>query len=228
MSAQRVAELAGVSEKTVRKYETEGLPAQRQHFEKLERYAAVLGITPEGVDRLLRGQLPLPHQLVRPQRAIVAEQAEVRAEGRIAPVPEWTISTSACRWVPVPICSLDPEDPQQRRVIETGRFRLLIDGDCMEPEYPNGALVEFQIVRPYEPLVIGCDYVFCRNDGTATFKALVAIDDDMITLAARNQDLYPGTFDLPRQELTRVARAVGVMMPAPGPRPVRVRPQRRR
>jgi transcriptional regulator with XRE-family HTH domain len=132
------------------------------------------------------------------------------------PIPTWDLDVAASAWVDVPVCRLDADDPAQARVIKTGRFRLRILGHCMEPHYQSGMTVEFQIVRiEEEGLVVNKDYVVCRNDGTATFKRLVRVNEDDISLAATNQKEYGGVLVVPRQEISRVARVVGRILPPP-------------
>jgi hypothetical protein len=147
-------------------------------------------------------------------------------DNAVPTIPEWTVTASASVWTYVPICRLDSNDPEQAAVIKFGRFRLRIDGRCMEPDYPSGSLVEFEIVRwDEQALRINSDYVFCRNDETATFKKLVAKSDDDLSLAAINQDEFPGVFVVPQQEICRVARAVHILTEPPEPHPLRIRPR---
>jgi len=136
-------------------------------------------------------------------------------------IPEWTVEICASAWIDIPICQLDPDDPQQRAVIEAGRFRLRIVGKCMEPDYQDGQVIEFQLIRwdHATPLEIGADYVVCRSDGMATFKRLVKVDEDTLSLAALNQRDYPGLLVVHRQEVVRLARVAFRLV---GPPPARV------
>lgn len=140
------------------------------------------------------------------------------------PIPTWDIDVTASAWIDVPPCRLDADDPQQERVIKSGKFRLRILGHCMLPAYQSGMTVEFQILRiDEEGMVIGRDYVVCRSDGMSTFKRLVSMDEDQITLAATNQKDFPGTISVPRQEVCRIAKVVGRILPPPEDSPVKVR-----
>jgi len=89
----------------------------------------------------------------------------------------------------------------------------------MEPHYPSGSVVEFQLLRiDSDPMEIGRDYVVCNPHGEATFKTLIGKDDESITLAAWNQAEYPGEMKVFRDDVARVARVVNVLSPerAPG------------
>jgi SOS-response transcriptional repressor LexA len=84
----------------------------------------------------------------------------------------------------------------------------------MEPDYPDGSTIEFQVVRiDGDGFEVGRDYVICKNDDTATFKRLAAAHSDTISLAALNQKDYPGLIVVSRQEIGRVARAVAKVIP---------------
>lgn len=144
---------------------------------------------------------------------------------RVQPeIPIWDIDVAAGRWSPVPIAELNLNDPRQRRIVERGLFRLRIEGDCMEPDYPHGSVIEFQLFRhDDEPLIVNSDYVFCRIDGTATFKKLVAKTDEILSLAAINQLTHPGIFTVPTQEIGRMAKVAVPNIPPPlKPRAIRI------
>lgn len=130
--------------------------------------------------------------------------------GGTAVIPQWTLDIRANAWAETPLASdLDSDDPILREVVRRGRFRLTIMGTCMEPDYMDGETVEFEIARAdMEPLALGADYAVCRSDGKATFKRLYEITDDSLILFAVNQKKYPGTIEVARQEVSRIARAV--------------------
>jgi len=144
--------------------------------------------------------------------------------GATRPIPTWDIDVSANAWVDVPICSLDYNDPRQRTIVDTGRFRLKIKGHCMEPVYRSGVTLEFEILRiDRQPLELLGDYVVCKNDGTGTFKRLIAMDEDALTLAAINQAEFPGEIVVARQEVARLAVMKHILTDRPKPEPFRVR-----
>lgn len=122
--------------------------------------------------------------------------------------PRWDLDIRASAWADIPMCRLDYDDPRQRAIVNTNRFRLRILGTCMEPYFHDGQTVEFEIVRvDRDGLVIGECYAVCRTDGLATFKQLIAKDDDAITLAALNRKEFPTPIVVPLQEIGRIARA---------------------
>ncbi len=100
-------------------------------------------------------------------------------------------------------------------VMKTGLFRLHLDGDCMEPAYAHGSVVEFQVVRDDPAVLPPGDYVLCRVDCTATFKRLISADAEKIVLFAVNQKKYPGSFEVPTQEVVRVAKVIHTLEPPP-------------
>lgn len=139
-------------------------------------------------------------------------------------IPVWDIDIRASDWAPMPLCQLDYDDPVQRQVINTGRFRLRILGDCMTPDYASGQVVELQLMRiDSEGLQVGHDYAVCRTDGLATFKRLVATNEDTISLAATNQKDHPGILVVYRQEIGRLAKVVGRILPPPDPKLPKIR-----
>lgn len=134
--------------------------------------------------------------------------------------PRWDLDVRASTWAKMPLCELDPDDPRQRAVLELRRFQLRILGRCMSPNFPDGSIVEFEMISWSEDgMEIGDCYAVCKCDGDATFKQLVRRDEESIYLAALNQQEFPGEIRVPIQEIGRVARIAGVMK-APGKIPV--------
>jgi hypothetical protein len=174
------------------------------HIDQRELYSAAMGITIGDFQReVAKSEIPAG---VDPRPVILN--------------PIWEILVSAQIWVHVGIAELNADDPFQRAIIEDGRFELRIVGDCMEPAYPNGSMARFRLMRSdLEAIPVDRAYVFCRDDGTATFKALVALhgegDDAEFELAAANQNQYPGTFRVRCREIQRIARAFGVVQGEP-------------
>lgn len=130
--------------------------------------------------------------------------------------PIYEIEVAAATWSHVPIAELNADDPMQRAILEDGRFELRIVGDCMEPSYPDGSIVRCRMMRSADEAIPSNNaYIFCRDDGTATFKVLVAMRAENYVLAAVNQKKYPGTFKVRCEEIVRVAKAVGIVSVAP-------------
>lgn len=143
-----------------------------------------------------------------------------------APVPDmpsWTIDLTASAWAYAPVGELDYDDEEQRKTVNAGRFMLTIIGNCMDTDYPDGTAIVFEVIRVAgDGPEVNNDYCFCRIDGMATFKKLVAIDEDWYTLAATNQKNYPGTFKVGRQEIGRMARVVNRILPPAAARAIKI------
>jgi phage repressor protein C with HTH and peptisase S24 domain len=119
------------------------------------------------------------------------------------------------------------ESPPSRQPND-GRFQLRVVGEVMTPEYPNGSLVEFRIMdTERESLALGVAYVVWHNDTQPIFRAFVGGDGNEILLAPLNQRKYPGFVAIPRREVSRIAEAVGIVLPAPAPRRPRINRTRR-
>jgi transcriptional regulator with XRE-family HTH domain len=102
-----------------------------------------------------------------------------------------------------------------REAVNRGRFRVRIAGDSMEPIWPNGAHVEFRLLRPErEGPVEGRDYYVQAADGRATFKRLARAGEDEMAFAAVNRRKYPKPIVLARQEVARLAAAEWFLRPA--------------
>lgn len=101
------------------------------------------------------------------------------------------------------------------RVIDQGRFRVIVRGHCMEPKWKDGYRVEFQIVRlDTDGLPVGKDVCVTTSDHESTFKTLVRFDksSDELVLRARNRK-FPQNLRVPQQMVTRIAIAVGRFTP---------------
>ena len=203
-----VAELNRISKVSRRSIERAESGTFTPQLGTVHRLADAFGISRDAIDRYLDGRsmvLPLPpeHPDGIDPRAIVLN-------------PIYDIDVSATVWVNVPIAELNTEDPQQRAILEDGRFELRIVVDCMEPSYPHGSIVRCRLIRTdLEMMPVNHAYVFCKNDGTATFKVLVKMQDDHFVLAAINQKKYPKPVKVAVDEIVRIAKAVGLVLPAP-------------
>lgn len=208
----------------------QGIAGELRHKRKLlglsQTEAAIKsGLSLATISRIERGEPTIDPYSIRLYAQAIGIPYEVPASssgirpGSLAFSPEFVIACKASHWSEVPDFQFDYDNADERRIVNAGLFILTIDGDCMEPDYPDGCKVQFQIFRiDGEPLVPGVDYVFCRNDGKATFKTLVANDGEIYTLAPLNQARYPGSFTVSAQEVVRMARVVNILMPprAPG------------
>lgn len=223
MKQAKVAVLSELSEPAIRGYEKKGFPAQRQQFEKLERLLDVLFVKHSAIGRLTSGKAPLEEEIL-PIPGIVDElDAKDSIPSGIAParllaVPTFKLKTAAGRWSQTSIVEFFTDNPDAQEYIRAGRFKIEIEGDCMESRYYSGQVIEFEIMRGIDRgLVLGQCYVVCRSDGDTTFKCLVNTDEDGIELGAVNQKKYPGTFRVPWQEIARISAPASVEKPPPPP-----------
>jgi SOS-response transcriptional repressor LexA len=163
------------------------------------------------IRKLAKGLDMEPMDLLEQIRVNGDDGADTSGIGDVEAVgvlPTYDIDVAAGPWSHATVCELNADDPEQARIIKTGRFRLRISGNCMEPDYPSGSVVEFVILRYDEDaLQIGRDYVICKSDNTATFKRLIAKHDDTLSLAPLNQRDHPGIVVVDRQEIGRIAVA---------------------
>ncbi len=135
-------------------------------------------------------------------------------ESRSYAIPTYLLAPSATHWSELASAEDDSRefDP---RVIDQGLFRIRISGDCMEPKYRDGSLVEFKIWREgKEPLPLGRNVVVTNSDGLSTFKHLESYDPEREewVLRALNKK-YPEPIRIPRQMLARLAVAMGTFTP---------------
>ncbi len=110
------------------------------------------------------------------------------------------LKIAASEWVELEGEAFIPGDAHASIVIR-------IAGDSMEPKYRDGRIVHFQVLDPTEDSPMpGVDYFFIRNDNHGTFKRLVSIDDDGVTMRALNPK-YKKQLQCSRHELVMVAEA---------------------
>lgn len=86
-------------------------------------------------------------------------------------------------------------------------FRCEISGDCMEPDWKSGTLVEFMVV-PLEDVEPRMDIYLQKSDGLATFKRVVEVRPEAVILSPINKS-YRIKYEVPIQEIVRVAAAIG-------------------
>lgn len=137
---------------------------------------------------------------------------EPYSEVKVPEIPLFELAVAAGGWAEVEgigeVC-----DPTK---IDHGLFRVRIRGDSMEPEYHDGQVVEFKCLRfDVEGFLVGKDYYIQRSDDGATFKRLESVSEDEIMLRAINKKKYPKPMPVPRQMVSRAARAVfkGAVIP---------------
>lgn len=139
------------------------------------------------------------------------ENVEPYSEQTISePIPLFDLCIAAGHWVDV----IDNEDGGHRVTdaqIRQGIFRVRLRGDSMTPRFPDGAVVEFRLLRTPEgtpdfeaTAAEECYYVQKRN-GTATFKCLVSRDETTLTLRAINKRKYKEPLSCEVEEVVKLA-----------------------
>jgi transcriptional regulator with XRE-family HTH domain len=140
-------------------------------------------------------------------RVLAALQIDAPENVTPAPMPVYNLAVAAGELVYV-----DEDGPDHRmgsEIANTGIFGVYVSGDSMEPDYPNGSLVIFKVLRIDDNgLLRGKDYYIHLSDGRATFKRFVAANDDSLAFGAINKRKYPRQIIVPRQMLARVALAL--------------------
>jgi len=95
-----------------------------------------------------------------------------------------------------------------------GEFAVRVDGDSMEPEYPNNAVALFEGVAGQQ-FTFGKDYIIWFGNGECYFSRVFESDDDrdMLVLQKINPDRerFPDR-TVHRREVERVALCVGVLI----------------
>ena len=193
LSQVQVAELLGVTQAAVSKWEVGSVPPGVVHSQKL---AEILGVT---VDELLRGERTEPVREV-----------------------QYVPSDCSRRFIRVPVLGRIPagipieaienvEDWEDFPISDTVRgcqyFGLKVRGDSMEPEYRNGDTI---ILQRQDTCSSGDDCAVMVNGDDATFKR-VRLQENGITLQPLNSRYEPRFFSA--QEInTLPVRIMGVVV----------------
>lgn len=130
-------------------------------------------------------------------------------------VPTYEARVAACTWIHInEVIELDTR--KHAAIVDAGLFRVHVLGDCMEPRFHDGDVVEFRIVRlDKEPWPQGEDCIVITSDDEVTLKRIYHVGEDSITLYALNWRKYPDPIVVPRQMVTRVAVALKVVSDPP-------------
>jgi hypothetical protein len=182
--------------------------AMLQDAETRERWAsqsaAARSIRPGNVQDMLDAGLPIGESGTFPPP--LDRNVDPYSEQKIpTEIPLFDLSVACGSWADVGE-SMEVCDP---RAIEQGLFRVRLSGDSMSPKWKNGDIAEFKCLRWAEDVLeVGKDYYVQRDDGTATFKTLVAADENGITLQAINKRKYPDRMAVPMIGIVRMANAL--------------------
>ena len=185
------AQLIGESLTSVSEAERDG--KRRTYLEDLKKIAAKLNVDPHSLRRL------------QPEGVEFVQSRKYPVFNVAIPAGRWSDSgqgrsvEDADDWIPLPLDT--PDDA----------FVLRISGDCMEPDYPSGAMLVFVPIRIGESGVrqfeSGRDYYFEHSDGKATFKRVFyEREKERYRLECLNKNYKP--FHVPEQMLARMSRAV--------------------
>lgn len=140
----------------------------------------------------------------REQDARLDQNVEPYSETTVDEIPFFEADLAAGGWADVTehaVC-----DPRQ---IDHGKFRVRLRGESMLPRYPDGQVVTFRCLRASrEGPVVGRDYYVQRSDGSATFKRLGEIEEEMYVLRALNKKKFPRPLRVNRADVTRMAVAI--------------------
>lgn len=132
----------------------------------------------------------------------------------LPPMPIYRSAVAAGGWQDACIGGeFDADNPEHQAVIRFGRFIIILNGDSMEPDWRDGEHVIFRVLRvDEESMKVGGDYYVCRSDNRATFKRLVAVNDDAYTFRGANRK-HKVDMIVSRQEVVRVAEAEAIWTP---------------
>lgn len=217
LTQEDFAEVLGVSREWVSRAESAQTGTMRRGT--LKKLADAMGISPDDAFRLLLKlvfkqmnpdipaaqdvQIPPPHpnavgDFDRNVGGVVSQHQ--------ADIPTFELSLAAGPWSDV----LDVPDICDPGSIAQRLFRVRISGDSMRPLYRTGMVIEFEcLVDGLHALQVHRDYYVQRDDGTATFKRLDGLTDDLMTLRALNRKKFPKPITVERSRIVRMAVARG-------------------
>lgn len=205
LTQDELARRAGMTKANIQRFERE--EAVGTHSKNFERLAEAVGI-------------PVKELLIRlavPGAKPPPDPTFPTGVGRMLPatmVPQFDQGLAASR-------RSELADPKPIRLLPLpvdGRaFVVAVDGDCMAPAYLDGELVAFSYdAIEREGVIDGEGYYVQLSDGTGTFKQVYRDGEDLDCWQLRclNRKKYPKAIRVHRDEVVRVARAVGKFVPA--------------
>jgi hypothetical protein len=172
--------------------------------DKIKQLAAAFAMEYEEVERVL----------AEAKSASLSMEAEV-AQGawnlpRSPVVPRFDRNLAAGFWTEA--IGVNESETSQLEA-SLGLFQVRISGDSMEPEYPEGCVVEFRVVRVADDgIEIGKNFYIHRDDDMATFKHVTSADEETVTLSAINIEKYPRSMIVERSRIVRAARALKTLL----------------
>lgn len=222
MTQARFADLIGVSREWV--VLTEKSESRRIRNHTLQGIARAMGKSPReaflilsdlnrlGFERKEQEGYKIPGPVAKPTDANEQRIEKVK----IRRIPYFHLKLPAGRWTDA-VEARTAEDADGTTVVDektpTDAFALLIEGDCMEPDFPSGSIVVFAPCRPGDhglQFESGKVYYFQNADGQATFKRVIYEPQrERFRLESLNPKYKP--FYVPEQMLARMSRAVRVV-----------------
>ncbi len=204
LNQRELAEQIGISEGKLRAIETERGP--RVYATTFRRIAVALKMDLEEAKRDLTGSVNAMLGLDEP----IGEASEALPYQWLDDVPIFELSLAAGPWSDV----LDIPEICDPSSVRQGLFRVRLSGDSMKPQYQSGMIIEFRCLRDgQDVLAIGKDYYVQKHDGTATFKRLDQIHDGHLVFRALNRKKYAKPIEVAREEIVRMAVAMGEFKP---------------
>lgn len=204
ITQQELAALAGLSVSTVSRLERSADAGI--HGKNFRRIADALKITPDELAK----RLAAPGSKPKPDPEFPSGVKKILP---VKMVPQFETPLAASR-------TADLGDPKPIRLVplpvEGRAFLTVVEGDCMEPTYRNGQLVVFGYdIVDREGLVDGHPYYVQLSDGSGTFKLVYRNpeDGDALLLVALNAKKYPKHIRVHRDEVVRIAKALGTYAP---------------
>lgn len=182
----------------------------------------VEGLDEAGVDltsfRDLAVHLKMKPEELRKKIGVETEDPSLRNTGsvqKLYEVPFYELAMPASHWAELVDAEEVTNETGNIQAIDQGLFRVRIHGDCMEPKWHDGEIVEFRIWRHDSSFPVGRDVAVTDSNHMTTFKHLVGMADggDTIVLRAHNQQKYPGDIRLPKTMMVRMAVAIGAFDP---------------
>lgn len=170
-------------------------------FKKFRKMAEALGIPLDELEKRLA-----------PDISNVVDVGPV-----MPPVPTYELASPASEWSEL-VGAEEESYETDPRIIDQGRFRIRIRGDCMEPRWLDGETIEFEIWRfGASAMPIGEDVVITNSDGLTTFKLLAGYDAEKeeIILKPRNP-AHAYEIRVPLQMIARMAVATSIITPSRG------------
>lgn len=172
-------------------------------------YAEALKVDPVEFDVLWFGadrvQVLNYQRLSSPVAGFPTDQLIVGGEPYF-PIPEWPrLKLAASHWVDLAEVGEIVGSELIQQAMKFRRFRVKIEGSCMTPAWPDGALIEFELLTDDDDFMIGRDYYVQKHDG-ATFKRVIDLDEEQITIGCIHGERR--RWVVPRADILRSAQAV--------------------